>query len=354
MSFLFQLPEERIAPWPAGRDGLRSDSKLLVGSANQLAEHRFAEIEQYFCAGDLLVLNNTKVLPCRFFVAEAGSSEKKIELLLIRACDVKQLTWEVLGKPMRKLSVGLVLRFSENVEAQVIERPSEERAIIRFSTESNLAEELERLGAMPIPPYIRKGRAEAEDRELYQTVYAKTPGSIAAPTAGLHFTTEILSSLRAKGVLIHYLTLHVGAASFTPIREQSSHEMADEYYQIPAELAAALGLARKEGRRIICVGTTSVRALESYAVRPEVQGTGDNFVSTRLFISPPYQFKYTDCLVTNFHHPDSTHLQLVAAFFGEERLKRLYDYALEHEFRFLSYGDSMLLIPERSLAEGER
>lgn len=306
----------------------------------QCADRVFAELPDILRAGDLLVINNSKVLPHRFIFEHRNS---EMEVLLLEE-ETEADHWLCLAKPMKRAKLGEDLALSEHILARVLGRDESGERLRLVLRTHNSTENLSGLilseGQMPIPGYIRQGRADHTDAELYQTVYAKHAGSVAAPTAGLHFTAELFHTLKEKGVEVQELTLHVGPASFQPVRDFANHEMPTEWYSISADVMAALERAKKEKRRIVCVGTTSARTLESAArdlPKP------DEFVPTKLFITPGFEFKYVDVLMTNFHQPGTTHLLLVAAFIGEENTSRIYEHALASDYRFLSYGDTMLL-----------
>ena len=345
MTFQYQLPEDRIADWPAGLTGNRADSRLLVGrrlgDSLQIEDRKFSELHSLLLPGDLVILNDTKVLPRRFFVNIADS---EVEIVLLGRIRAEEDLWEVLGKPMRKLRHSVKFEFGPDLQGEIVSRPSEDRAILKITGtgETGIEALLDRYGVMPIPPYIRHGRAEERDRELYQTIYAEKPGSIAAPTAGLHFTAELLAKLGENGIQTALITLHVGSASFTPVRDPATHQMTTEHYFVPSATAQAIVQTKAQGCKVVCVGTTTTRALESYARDPERRAEHE-FVPTNLFIREGFEFQIADALITNFHHPDSTHLLLVSAFFGAEPLQTLYQHALARSYRFLSYGDAMLL-----------
>ena len=355
-----------------GKGGARSLSKLLHAryedGALCIEDRVFYQIADILRCGDLLVLNNSQVMPCRYFV-KVDSKESLVEILLVkiesRESKEKQI-WQALAKPMRALKVGANIKLADGLFAKVLGR-SDDRTRIRLllylegdvfdgdASESvsknrqfdSIDLALNVTGYMPIPPYIRNGKSDAEDAETYQTVYAKAIGSIACPTAGLHFTDVIFDELKERGVQCEFVTLHVGTSSFLPVKDLdiSSHQMEFERYSISAHTVAQIVKAKKTGRRIVAVGTTSVRALESAATaHPEFFDCAEDITgSTDLFITPGYKFKIVDSMITNFHQPCSTHLLLVAAFFGESAIDSIYNHALKKDYRFLSYGDAMFL-----------
>jgi len=343
--FSYELPPDRIAQHSHGFLGRRTDAKLLhafiAHDGLRIEDSVVRDLPALLRPGDVLVLNNSKVVPCRFHFEYAGG---RCEIFLLEREKPTERVWLALARPMRRLKPGANLNLSEHLSGTVLGRDeSGERIRIELLAEHpehSIEELISREGSMPIPGYIRAGVAEERDEEFYQTVFAKHAGSVAAPTAGLHFTEALLDQLRERGVEIRELTLHVGPASFQPVRDPAEHEMPTEWYSISAEVLAALDRAKAEGRRIVAVGTTSARSLESAArVRPKA----GEFVPTQLFITPGFEFNYVDVLMTNFHQPETTHLLLVAAFIGERETEKIYTHALESEYRFLSYGDAMLL-----------
>ena len=334
--FYYDLPEELIAQTPAEP---RDSSRLLVyDRVTGQTEHRiFKDVVKYLRAGDVLVVNNTKVLPARLY----GSTQNggAVEVLLLKRQSID--TWEVLVKPGRKCAVGKKIIISDGLSLTVQEvTPTGER-IVKFEYDGVFEEILERLGSMPLPPYIKE---KLKDKSRYQTVYAKYDGSAAAPTAGLHFTPELLSEIKSMGVEIASVLLHVGLGTFRPVKEDiiTDHKMHSEYYEVGAEAAEIINCAKREGRRIIAVGTTSVRTLESVAdengfLKP-CRG------NTEIFIYPPYKFKCVDALITNFHLPESTLIMLVAAMTGREEILNVYRTAVEERYRFFSFGDAMMVL----------
>lgn len=337
--FDYELPEELIAQHPAAQ---RDDSRLLVmDKYTGTVEHRvFRDIVNYLHAGDVLVLNNTKVIPARIFGVKEGGSAK-IEVLLLKRDDDLPNTWEVLVHPGKRAKVGTVIDFGEGrLKGEVIANTSAGRKVT-FHFDGIFEEILEELGTMPLPPYIHE---QLEDQNRYQTVYAKVDGSAAAPTAGLHFTTELLETLRQDGIEIEEVLLHVGLGTFKPVSEEDieDHEMHSEYYEISQETADRINKAKAEGRRIISVGTTSTRALESAAQDGRLQaGSG----WTNIFIYPGYKWQIIDGLITNFHLPKSTLMMLVSALSTREHILAAYKEAVAQRYRFFSFGDAMFINP---------
>jgi len=338
--FHYDLPPERIAQRPVA--GERSASRLLNATGETLLDQQVAELPRLLRSGDLLLLNDTKVRPCRFFPPELPSSE----VFLIARCGDR--SYRALARPLKRFSVGQAFALSQDMNAVVthIERAAGE-AVLELSaalTTDSLEELIEQQGVMPIPPYIREGRSDSEDRVRYQTVFAQAPGSIAAPTAALHFTEELLTNVRAAGAEIRFLTLHVGLSSILSLERQTgSGKVGSERFVVPKDTFDSIRRAKAEKRRVIGVGTTVTRATESLS---ESDWRGDYDFAERdtdLFIQPGFTFKVLDLLMTNFHQPGSTHLTLVSAFAGEERIRAAYEHALQSGYRFLSYGDSMLL-----------
>ena len=335
--FYFDLPQELIAQDPLED---RSSSRLLVldRASGEISHHVFRDIVDYLNPGDCLVLNNTKVIPARLLGEREGTGAH-VEVLLLkrREGDV----WETLVKPGKKCRPGTRLAFGDGaLRAEVLETVEEGNRLIHFEYEGIWEEVLDRLGEMPLPPYITH---KLRDRNRYQTVYAKYEGSAAAPTAGLHFTQELLAQIEAKGISIAYVTLHVGLGTFRPVKEDNvlKHHMHSEYYQVTEEAAGLINQTKERGGRIVCVGTTSCRTVES-AVGEDgrvVPGC-DN---TEIFIYPGYQFKVLDALITNFHLPESTLVMLVSALAGREHVLEAYGEAIRERYRFFSFGDAMLI-----------
>lgn len=335
--FYFDLPQELIAQDPLED---RSSSRLLVlDKETGEMEHRvFHDIVEYLHEGDCLVLNNTKVIPARLMGTKKDTGAT-IEVLLLkrRENDI----WETLVKPGKKAKPGTVITFGEGLlTGTVVDIVDEGNRLIQFSYEGIFEEVLDKLGEMPLPPYITH---KLQDKNRYQTVYAKYEGSAAAPTAGLHFTKDLLAQVEEKGVKIAYVTLHVGLGTFRPVKEENvlEHHMHSEFYQVTPEAAKLINDTKAAGGRVICVGTTSCRTIESAADQNGVvqAGCGD----TEIFIYPGYQFKVLDNLITNFHLPESTLIMLVSALAGREHVLRAYETAVEMKYRFFSFGDAMFI-----------
>ncbi len=336
--FDYNLPKELIAQTPLKN---RDESKLLVLNKNtgDIKHETFKNIVHYLKKGDVLVLNDTKVIPARL-IGIKEETKATIELLLLK--DLGNDTWECLSRPAKRLKVGTIISFGDGLlKAQVIEKFNEGLTHIKLIYEGILMEILDKLGTMPLPPYIHE---KLEDQSRYQTVYAKNIGSAAAPTAGLHFTKELLKQIEDKGVFITYVTLHVGLGTFRPVEVENilEHKMHSEYYVMNKETADILNKAKKEGRRIIAVGTTSTRTLETIATNNNgvfVASSGN----TDIFIYPGYQFKAIDALITNFHLPKSTLVMLVSALASKEIILNAYEEAIKNNYRFFSFGDAMFI-----------
>jgi S-adenosylmethionine:tRNA ribosyltransferase-isomerase len=331
--FDFALPERLIAQHPPERRGA---SRLLYAHDGVLEDRRFADLLELVRPGDVLVLNDTRVIKARLFGSK--DSGGKIEVLVERVLNEHEALAQVRASKPPKAGSHLLLEGTLQVE--VLGRQGEFFRL-DFPGEESVLELLERFGSLPLPPYITH-TAEAEDEQRYQTVFARTAGAVAAPTAGLHFDEAMLRAMRDKGVQITYVTLHVGAGTFQPVRTENvrEHTMHSEYYEIPLDTVDAIAQARGAGGRVIAVGTTSLRALESAGGDGELRaGSGE----TRLFITPGYRFRVVDMLLTNFHLPKSTLLMLVCAFGGMERMLAAYRHAVEKEYRFFSYGDAMFI-----------
>lgn len=334
--FYFDLPEELIAQDPLED---RSSSRLLVldKETGKTEHHVFKEIVNYLEEGDCLVINDTKVLPARLIGAKVGT-EAKIEVLLLkrRENDI----WETLVKPGKKAKPGTKISFGDGLlVGEVLDIVEEGNRLIQFQYDGIFEEVLDELGQMPLPPYITH---HLEDKNRYQTVYAKHTGSAAAPTAGLHFTPELLQQIEEKGVEIARVTLHVGLGTFRPVKVDNilEHHMHSEFYQIEEEAAEKINRAKESGHRVICVGTTSCRTIESAAENGKLKATSG---WTDIFIYPGYEFKILDCLITNFHLPESTLIMLVSALAGREHVLDAYREAVEEKYRFFSFGDAMLI-----------
>lgn len=336
--FYFELPQELIAQDPLED---RSSSRLLVleRDTGAVSHHVFREIADYLKPGDCLVLNNTKVIPARL-LGERERTGAHVEVLLLkrRSGDV----WETLVRPGKKCKPGTGLIFGDGLlRAQVLETVEEGNRLIRFEYQGIWEEVLDRLGEMPLPPYITH---KLKDRNRYQTVYARYEGSAAAPTAGLHFTEELLEQIAAKGVSVAYVTLHVGLGTFRPVKEDNilEHHMHSEAYEVTGETADLINRTRQAGGRVICVGTTSCRTVESAADESGLVHPGSG--STDIFIYPGYRFKVLDALITNFHLPESTLLMLVSALAGRENVLGAYEEAIREKYRFFSFGDAMMIL----------
>lgn len=335
--FYFDLPEELIAQDPLED---RSSSRLLVldKETGETSHHIFKEVINYLNPGDCLVLNNTKVIPARL-IGHKEDTGAAIEVLLLKRKEND--IWETLVKPGKKCKPGTKIVFGEGLlHATVLETVEDGNRLIRFSYEGIFEEILDRLGEMPLPPYITH---KLQDKNRYQTVYAKYEGSAAAPTAGLHFTKELLRQIEEKGIDIAYVTLHVGLGTFRPVKVDNilEHHMHSEFYQVTKEAADKINKAKKEGHRVICVGTTSCRTVESAADENGMVKEGcDN---TEIFIYPGYKFKVLDALITNFHLPESTLVMLVSALAGREHILNAYQEAIREKYRFFSFGDAMLI-----------
>lgn len=335
-SYFYDLPEELIAQTPAEP---RDSSRLLVyhKSSGEIEHKIFRDVLDYLKPGDVLVVNNTRVLPARLYGKKESGAQ--IEVLLLKRIDLN--TWETLAKPGKRLKVGTEIIFSENLKGKIKSDTDFGGKIIEFEFDGVFEDIISKCGVMPLPPYIHK---QYKDKERYQTVYNKITGSSAAPTAGLHFTNELLEKIRAKGVEIIEVLLHVGLGTFRPVNEDNilEHKMHSEYIEVTSENATKLNNAKREGRRIIAVGTTSVRVLES--------ATDNNGIihscqkETDIFIYPGYKFKMVDGLITNFHLPESTLIMLVSAFIGYDETMKMYNTAVKEKYRFFSFGDATLLI----------
>ncbi|HYE69793.1 MAG TPA: tRNA preQ1(34) S-adenosylmethionine ribosyltransferase-isomerase QueA [Anaerovoracaceae bacterium] len=339
--FDYYLPEEQIAQHPADR---RDQSRLLVvhRDTEELEHRHFYDILEYLNPGDCLIMNNSKVIPARLFGVKEMTGAK-VEFLLIKR--IKDDIWEAMVRPGKKLHVGDRVSFAEDgvLSAKIIDHGEGGTRIVSFEYEGDFHEVLDRIGKIPLPPYIER-ESDEEDKERYQTVYCKEEGSVAAPTAGLHFTEELMEKARQKGVSIAYVTLHVGIGTFRPVKCETieEHKMHFEEYEIDEDNAAIINETKKAGGRIISVGTTSTRTVESAAVADGtvIAGRGN----TDIFIYPGYQFKVIDSLITNFHLPKSTLLMLVSALYNRENILAVYKEAVEQKYRFFSYGDAMLIL----------
>ncbi len=335
--FYYELPQELIAQTPLED---RTASRLMVvnRTSGEIEHKHFYDIVDRLREGDCLVMNNTRVIPARLYGTKEGSGGK-IEFLLLKRLELDK--WEVILRPGKKAKPGSRFEFGDGLlRAEVLEIIEDGNRIVRFEYDGVWEELLDKLGEMPLPPYIKE---KLTDRERYQTVYSKIEGSAAAPTAGLHFTKELLEKIKAKGVELAYLTLHVGLGTFRPVSVENveDHLMHTEYYQISAETAEKINRARKRGGRIIAVGTTSVRTLETVADDDGSLRAASG--ETSIFIYPGYKFKAVDCLITNFHLPESTLMMLVSAFSTKDIIFNAYKTAVAEKYRFFSFGDAMYI-----------
>ena len=334
--FDFYLPDKLIAQTPLEKRDL---SKLLVldKETGEITHECFSNIINYLKAGDVLVLNDTKVMPARILGTKEGTGAV-IELLMLK--ETEKDVWECLSKPAKRIKIGTIVKFSEKLKAECIGLGEEGIRIFKFIYDGILYEILDELGEMPLPPYIHE---KLKDKDRYQTVYAKNIGSAAAPTAGLHFTKELMDKIKVKGVKIYFVTLHVGLGTFRPVSvdDVTNHKMHSEFYQMSKETADGLNEAKRNNNRIISVGTTSTRTLETimnlYGEFKECSGWTD------IFIYPGYKFKAITSLITNFHLPKSTLIMLVSALAGKENIMNAYSEAVKKEYRFFSFGDSMFI-----------
>ena len=335
--FYYDLPEELIAQDPLED---RSASRLMVLDKNtgKIQHHIFKEIVHYLNPGDCLVINDTKVIPARLYGTKVGT-DAKIEVLLLKRKENN--IWETLVKPGKKAKIGTRLSFGDGLlMGEVVDIVEEGNRLIQFSYDGIFEEILDKLGQMPLPPYITH---QLKDKNRYQTVYAKHDGSAAAPTAGLHFTPELLEEIKAKGVNIAHVTLHVGLGTFRPVKVEdvTQHHMHSEFYVVEEDQAALINETKKKGGKIISVGTTSLRTLESASSEDGILKAGSGW--TDIFIYPGYRFKIVDRLITNFHLPESTLLMLVSALAGKEHIMAAYEEAVRERYRFFSFGDAMMI-----------
>ena len=335
--FDYDLPKEQIAQTPAQK---RDCSRLLVvnRSENTTEDRHFHDILEYLNPGDLLIMNDTRVLPARIFGYKENTGGK-IELLLLKRRNDQ--IWETMVKPGRKAQPGVRLTFGPNLKGEILEKIDGGLRTIRFEYEGIFEEILDEIGTLPLPPYIHK---QLKEQERYQTVYAKKTGSSAAPTAGLHFTKDLIKQIKAKGIKVADVTLHVGIGTFRPVKtdQLKDHHMHEETYRISQETVDLIKETKANGGRVIAVGTTSVRTLESVAQKfdGDLQASSGN---TSIFIYPGYKWQVVDALITNFHLPESTLLMLVSAFYNREAVLKIYQEAIEKKYRFFSFGDAMFL-----------
>ena len=337
--FAYDLPKELIAQEPRER----GRSRMLVVTPPDRFEHdTFASFPDRLGPRDVVVINDTRVIPARLYAKPKGQMKNPIEFLLTRQLD--DMTWETWCKPAKRVHGGDRVTFSEELQATIEEKRADGTVVIRFEGD---AEEIERIGVPPLPPYIERERPRDSDRESYQTVYARERGAVAAPTAGLHFTPEILDRIAARGNEIVRITLHVGIGTFKPVKvdDVSEHRMDSERYEISADAAERLNRARDEKRPIVAIGTTTVRTLESAIRRGRFEA---GRAETDIFITPGYEFRAVDRLLTNFHLPESTLLMLVSAFAGIDTIRRAYSIAITHRYMFYSYGDCMFITARAS------
>lgn len=339
-SYYYDLPEELIAQTPSEK---RDRSRLLVlnRESGEVSQGHFSDVLSYFKEGDCLVINDTRVIPARIFGTAEGRTGEIETVLLSRVESEEGEVWEALTKPGKKTRIGQKVYYPEGLCGEVIGIREDGVRVIRFTYEGVFLEVLERIGLMPLPPYIK---ARLEDKNRYQTVYARTNGSAAAPTAGLHFTPELLAELEAKGVQIVRVLLHVGLGTFRPVKEDDilAHKMHSEYIKVTPEAAEAINRTKKNGGRVFAVGTTSVRTLESVTGEDGVVKPFEGH--TEIFLYPGKKFHAVDGLITNFHLPESTLIMLVSAFAGYENTMNAYRFAVEERFRFFSFGDAMLIV----------
>lgn len=333
----YELPEELIAQSPAEP---RDSARLLVYDRKKdKVEHKiFRDIIDYLQPGDVLVLNNSRVIPARIYGVKEETGAK-IEMLLQKRIDYTH--WEVIAKPCKRLKVGTIVKFNDELSAKLTNIVGEGICEVEFLFDGVFEDILDRIGSMPLPHYIKK---KLEDNEQYQTVYSKEKGSSAAPTAGLHWTKELLEKVKAKGVIVLEVMLHVGLGTFRPVKDDCilNHKMHSEYYVITKDVADQINLAKKEGRRVIAVGTTSVRVLESASDKNGV--VYEKAENTSIFIYPPYKMKVVDALITNFHLPESTLIMLVSTMMGVDKTLEIYNIAVKEKYKFFSFGDAMFII----------
>ncbi len=329
----YNLPKELIAKYPVEpRDRCRL---MVLDRKTGKIEHKiFKDIVNYLNKGDVLVLNDTKVIPARLIGKKESGA--KIEVLLLQP--ITDNIWEALGRNLKRWKIGQKIKISDEFYIELLEKGEEGKIKVKLIGD-NIKELIEKYGNIPLPPYMER-EAEERDKKLYQTIFARKEGAVASPTAGLHFTEELLDELKNKGVIIKYITLHVGIGTFRPIKTENikEHKMHEEYYYIPEDTKEEIEEAKREKRRVIAVGTTVVRTLETFARNKKTEGYSD------IYIYPPFEFKIVDALITNFHLPKSTLLLLVSAFATRELILKAYNIAVKEKYRFFSYGDAMFII----------
>ena len=335
--FYYDLPQEYIAQTPIEP---RDPSRMMVlhRDSDDIEHKHFYDIIDYLSEGDTLIVNDSRVIPARIYGYKEDTGAK-IEFLLLKQLD--GLRWETLVKPGKKAKIGARFIFGDGLlTAEVVDIVDDGNRIVELHSEENIYSTLDKIGQMPLPPYITE---KLEDQERYQTVYSHELGSAAAPTAGLHFTNELLDRIRAKGVNIGYVTLHVGLGTFRPVKvdDVTKHKMHSEHYEVPAETAELIKATKAAGKRVIAVGTTSCRTLESVAATGEIRAC-DGY--TDIFIYPGFEFKVLDGLITNFHLPESTLIMLVSAFYGYDKTMKAYEIAVKEKYRFFSFGDCMAIL----------
>ena len=335
--FYYDLPQEYIAQTPIEP---RDHSRMMVlhRDSDDIEHKHFYDIIDYLSEGDTLIVNDSRVIPARIYGYKEDTGAK-IEFLLLKQLD--GLRWETLVKPGKKAKIGTRFIFGDGLlTAEVVDIVDDGNRIVELHSEENIYSTLDKIGQMPLPPYITE---KLEDQERYQTVYSHELGSAAAPTAGLHFTNELLDRIRAKGVNIGYVTLHVGLGTFRPVKvdDVTKHKMHSEHYEVPAETAELIKATKAAGKRVIAVGTTSCRTLESVAATGEIRAC-DGF--TDIFIYPGFEFKVLDGLITNFHLPESTLIMLVSAFYVYDKTMKAYEIAVKEKYRFFSFGDCMAIL----------
>ena len=339
--FDYPLPKKYIAQYPGDK---RDQCKLMVVNkkAKTIEHKKFSNIVEYLRKNDLLILNNTKVFPARLF-ATKDRTDAKVEVFLLR--ELAQNLWEVMVRPARKVRIGNKLVFTPKLMCDVIDNTVSGGRVVRFESENQaeLHGIIDRIGTSPLPPYITRD-PEPSDKIRYQTVYATERGAVAAPTAGLHFTNGLINRLKKKGVKIEYITLHIGLGTFRPVQVEdlNRHQMDSEYFEVSTKTAMAINEARKKHRKIVAVGTSTIRALETVVVSGFMVSPKRGW--TDKFIYPPYEYKMVDSMITNFHMPKSTLMMMVTAFADINLLKKAYREAKKHDYRFLSYGDAMIII----------